>query len=150
MTLATTHQGVTFAVPVVLKALGVISAADGWDQFTMPFDGIIHQVQMSIGVTGSSSGNNDAVVERTRSGSAADIWTVGSGIGRIAYDASAKFLEWDWENTGWTGYSATQIFPPSGAIVQKGDALKLNVNAAAGSGSPADLVVTLWVVPTAA
>lgn len=143
------HLGANFLVPITLVAGGTLTAADGKDLHTMEFSGILWKVDMVLGATGSSSGNTDVVVERTPSGgSAGDLWTVGSGIGRIAYNASAKYLTWDWENAGWAGYSASQIYPPTGCNLAKGDALKLNVDAIPGGSDSANLVVRLWVKPT--
>lgn len=143
------HTGVDFLVPIVLSGIGVLSVADGYDAHVMEFSGILWDVDMTLGVLGTTSDNTDVVVERTPSGgSAGDLWTPASGCGRIAYNASAKYLNWDWENANMTGYASGQIYPPSGARLDKGDTLKLNVNAIPGGSDSADLKVVLWVKPT--
>ena len=142
--------GVNQLIPVTLVDLGTITVADGQDGVTMQFDGIIWRVSSNVGVNGTTSGNTDFVIERTPAGgSAGDLWTIGAGIGRIAHDSDELYLEWDWENSGWEGYSATQIYPPTGTRLKKGDLLELNVNAIPGGSDSADLKVTLWVYPLA-
>lgn len=138
------HTNVNYLIPIVLERQGALSAADDFDQVTVDFNCIIWRVSANISDTGSTSGNNDFVVEKN---GATDLWTVGTGIGRFAYNASAKYLEWDWENAGMTGYASGQLYPPSGCIIDAGDYLRLNVDAVAGAGSPAGLKVTLWVKP---
>lgn len=146
------HTGVPALIPIPLAALGTLTVADGEDYVTMGFDGIIWRVSCNVSSTGTTSGNTDFVIERTdaATSTAADLWTPASGIGRIAYNASAAYLEWDWENTGWTGYSSSQIYPPTGTRLKKGDTLSLNVNVIPGGSDSADLRVTLWVKPLAA
>jgi hypothetical protein len=138
------HTNVNYLIPIVLTADGVITVADDWDQQTIDFDCIIWRVSANLGCIGTTSGNNDFVVEKN---GATDLWTVASGCGRIAYNASAKYLEWDWENANMTGYASGQLYPPSGCRISAGDYLRLNVNAVAGAGNPAGLKVTLWVKP---
>jgi hypothetical protein len=141
--------GTKALIPVRQAVLGTLGAADGLDADTIQFDGYIWRVKMTLGANGSSSGSTDIVIERTSAaGVTADLWTIGTGIGRMAHDSSALYLEWDWQHSGWTGYSATQLVPPTGARVKKGDLLKLNIDAVPGSAS-ADLTVTLWIYPTA-
>lgn len=125
------------AIPVRLQELAVITAADGKDVLTVPFDGYIERVHMYVGTTGATSGNNDATVYYTKPtggySTTGDLWTVASGIGRIAYNGT-KYLEWDRD-------SCALYF------VERGGTLSLNVDAVAAAGSPADLVVTLFIQP---
>lgn len=144
------HTGTVSLVPISLEAQYTLSVADGWDYLTMPFSGVIWRAVMTVGYLGTTSGNIDCVVERTTAAAVTtDLWTVASDIGRIAYDAAAKYLEWDWENDGWTGYASGQVYPPSGCRLNKGDTIKLNINAVDGGGVASGLKVVLWVRPFA-
>ena len=138
------HTNVNYLIPIVLYADGTITVADDWDQQTIDFNCIIWRVSYTLSNTGTTSGNNDVVVEKNGD---TDLWTVAAGCGRIAYNASAKYLEWDWENANMTGYASGQMFPPSGCHINAGDYLRLNVNAVAGGGTPGGAKVTLWVKP---
>jgi len=128
-------------IPIILTELAVITAADGKDLVTIPFSCTIFDVHMKVGTTGSSSGNNDVTVYYTAPTggvtSSGDLWTVASGVGRIAYNASVKYLRWAAASCAITKLEA-------------GGTLSLNVDAVAGAGSPADLTVILNVYPAAA
>lgn len=125
------------AVDLVLEDGAVITVADDKDVRTVPFNCEIVYARVVLGSTGTTSGNNDVVVEYTPpGGSAGDLWTVGAGVGRIAYDASAPYLEMDRDDLDVTKLRA-------------GGSLALNVDAVAGGGSPgAPCVVILTVYPT--
>lgn len=141
------HTGVPFLIPITLNAPGDAAVADDIDHLTMEFDAVIWAVQMQVGTTGDTSGETDVVVERTRDGSSADLWTVAADCGRIAYDASANYLEWDWENDAWAGYASGQLVPPSGCVVKTGDEIQLNIDAIPGGTTSTDVKVVLWVKP---
>lgn len=132
-----------FLIPVVLTAPGTLTVKDDYDQVTMGFGGVVWKVQANIGVNGTTSGNTDFVVEKDGT----DMWTPAAGCGRIAHDSSALYLEWDWENANWTGYASGQTYPPTGARVDAGDVLQLNVNVIPGGSDSVDLKVTLWIKP---
>lgn len=125
-------------IPITLSELAVITAADGKDVRTVPFDAKVFLVHMKLGTIGSGSGNNDAVVAYTKPtggiSTSGDLWTVASGVGRIAFDAAAKYLSWDVDSLDYS-------------IIERGGTLSLDVDAVAAAGSPADLEITLWVAP---
>jgi hypothetical protein len=144
------HTGTASLIPISLEAQYTLSVADGWDYLTMPFSAVIWRVTMAVGYQGTTSGNIDCVVERTDTASTTtDLWTIAATCGRIAYDATYKYLEWTWENANWTGYSSSQIYPPSGCRLNKGDTIKLNINAIDGGAVASGLKLTLWVRPFA-
>ena len=141
--------GLSRAIPLVMSVPGTLAAGDGWDLHNLDFPAILWKVDMVVAANGASSGNTDFVIERTPSGGAAgDLWTVASGCGRIAHDSTNLYLTWDWENANMTGYAAGQLYPPTGARLAKGDALKLNIDAVPGTASTS-LTVRLWLVPLA-
>jgi hypothetical protein len=145
------HTGTVSLIPLVFTAGHTLSVADGWDYLTMPFDAVIWRVQMSVAYLGTTGAGVHCVIERTDADAATtDLWTVTEGtIGGIAYNAAAKYLEWDWEDDGWTGYAAGQLYPPSGCRLKKGDTLKLNINDVDDGGVAEGLKLTLWVRPLA-
>jgi hypothetical protein len=127
------------AIPLTLRELAQITVADDKDVMVVPFDMEVITVHCYLGNTGTTSGNNDFVVEYTiPTGStvttSGDIWTIGAGVGRIAYNASAKYLAMDRDDLSKTYFEA-------------GGTLGLNVNVVAGGGTPGYLEVILWVVP---
>lgn len=129
---------VAHAVPITLTELATITVADGKDVLTIPFDCEISRVHMKLGDTGTTSGNNDVVVAYTKPtggiSTSGDLWTIGAGVGRIAYNASNKYL-------GWTRDSCAYTY------LEAGGSLSLDVNVVAGGGTPGMLEVTLWVYP---
>lgn len=125
-----------FAVDLVMEDGAVITVADGKDVRTVPFNCEIFRVRVVLGSTGTTSGNNDVVLAYTAPGaSAVDLWTVGTGVGRIAYDASVPYLEFTRDNLAVTK-------------LQAGGTLSLNVDAVAGGSPGAPLVLVLTVYPT--
>lgn len=136
--------GTNYLIPVQFHAHGSLAAADDLDQKTFDFPCLIYRVSANLGTTGDTSGNTDFVLEKN---GATDLWTVAADAGRFAYNASALYLEWDWENDAWTGYASGQTYFPSGCRIAKGDYLRLNVDAIPGGTTSTDLVVTVWVKP---
>lgn len=125
-----------FAVDLVMEDGAVITVADGKDIRTVPFNCEIFRVRMILGSNGTTSGNNDATVTYTAPGaSAVDLWTLGTGVGRIAYDATPRYLEFTRDNLAVTK-------------LQAGGTLSLNVDAVAGGSPGAPLVMILTVYPT--
>lgn len=113
-----------------MEDLAVLTVADGKDVMTVPCDMEIFYIRATIQVTGTTSGNNDYVLEAAGT----DLWTIGTGVGRIAYNASVRYQEFTRDSM-----STTKI--------KAGQALKLNINAVAGAGSPAGLVVHIFGYP---
>jgi hypothetical protein len=118
-----------WAVPINMKADGVLTAVDDYFKITMPFDGYLMQVDANLGTVGTGSGNTDFVVENETDG---DLWTVATGVGRLPFGTVTQ-----------TFYVGSITYPNIAA----GEVLTLNVNAIDGGGVNADLMVTLWVVP---
>ena len=118
---------------LVLRVGGLLTVADDLDVLICPITGTIVAVHCTVTTTGASSANNDFVVERTRSGTSTDMWTPASGVGRIAYDASVKYLDFDYDDLDETDIRAS-------------DLLNLNGNVIAGTAAT-DLTVTLYIVP---
>lgn len=126
------------AVPFVFTEMATLSVADGKALQTIPFVCQILGAFMSVGSTGGTSGNTDVVLEYTAPSDAAlsssgDLWTVGSGVGRIAYNASTKYIEW-------SSSSFNKVY------LEAGGTLKLNVDAIPSTASN-NLLVILWVHP---
>lgn len=121
-------------IPVVLKADGTLTVADDKDVVTMPFTGRLVHVDANVSSTGTTSGNNDFVLEDDGT----DLWTVAAGVGRIAYNASVN-------------YQAIPLASldngSGGPVVAAGSLLALNVDAVAG-GTPANLKVIAWFDPS--
>jgi hypothetical protein len=62
-----------------------------------------------------------------------DMYTVAAGVGRIAYNASNKYLDMDMDD-----FTTT--------LIEAGDTLALNGNAIAGTACT-DLTVDIYVIP---
>ena len=117
------------AIPIYMKADGTLGAADDYFKLTVPFDGVVVQVDANLGTVGTTSGNTDFVVEDETDG---DLWTVATGVGRLPYGTVTQ-----------TFYAASM----DRTVVEAGQVLTLNVNAVDGGTTNGDLMVTLWVVP---
>ena len=121
---------------LTLAELATLTVADGKDVVHVPCDLKLFRVRMYVGTTGTGSGNVDATVYYTKPSdgitATGDLWTVASGVGRIAYNASAKYLEWDADSLLITN-------------IEAGGTLSLNVDTI--STAPANLVIHLLGIP---
>lgn len=109
---------------ITLEDLATLTVADGKDVMTVPCDMEIFYVRATLKATGTTSGATDFVLEAAGT----DIWTVATGVGRIAYDASVRYLQMTRDNLTTTKLKA-------------GQALKLNINAIPGGSDSAGLIV---------
>lgn len=126
----------TRLIPITLTEMATLTTADGKDVVTVPFDAEIFRVHMKLGNTGTTSGNVNVTVYYTKPtggvSTTGDLWTVATGIGRIAYNASAKYVAWDRDDLAYT-------------LIEAGGTLSLNVDGI--STTPNNLEITLWVFP---
>jgi hypothetical protein len=114
------------AVVLTLTEMATLSVADGKDVVVVPCDMELYRVHMKLGTTGGTSGNTDVTVYYTApsggSTSSGDLWTVGTGVGRIAYNASNKYLNWTRDNLAVTR-------------IEAGGTLSLNVDSVPSTAS---------------
>jgi len=118
------------AVQITMQELATLSAADGKDVMTAPFNFKIIYVRMTLGDNGSVSDSTDVVIEA----GGTDLWTVSATVGQLAHDSAANYLEWDIDDLDVTEVAA-------------GTTLKLNVDVVPGTPG-SNLVVTMYVGPT--
>lgn len=125
-------------VPIHLSMNTTTATGDGADVVTVPFNCNVFAVHMKMGANGSGSGQTDVTVYYTKPtggvSTTGDLWTVASGVGRMAHDSSALYLRWAAASCALTK-------------LEKGGTLSLNVDAVAGTPGT-NLEVILWVVPT--
>jgi len=124
-------------IQLTLSELTTLSTGDGKDVITVPCDMEIYSVHMKLGTTGGTSGNTDVTVYYTApsggSTSSGDLWTVGTGVGRIAYNASNKYLNFTRDSMNIT-------------FIERGGTLSLNVDGIPGIAST-DLTITITGAP---
>jgi len=124
-------------IQLTLSELTTLSAGNGKDVITVPCDMEIYSVHMKLGTTGGTSGNTDVTVYYTApsggSTSSGNLWTVGTGVGRIAYNAANKYLDFTRDNMNVT-------------FIERGGTLSLNVIAVPGTAST-NLTITITGAP---
>lgn len=123
---------------LVLSYITTLATGNGVDVIVVPCDMDIFYVHMTLGTTGGTSGNTDVVVNYTApSGGATtsgNLWTVGTGVGRIPYNATSRFLTWDRDSMAITR-------------IEAGGTLSLNISSVPTTAS-SNLVITLYGYPT--
>jgi hypothetical protein len=124
-------------IQLTLSELTTLSAGNGKDVITVPCDMEIYSVHMKLGTTGGTSGNTDVTVYYTApsggSTSSGALWTVGAGVGRIAHNATNKYLDF-------TRASMDITF------IERGGTLSLNVINVPGTAST-NLTITITGAP---
>ena len=124
-------------IQLTLAELATLSNTTNLDVISVPCDMEIYSVHMKLGTTGGSSGNTDATVYYTApsggSTSSGNLWTVGTGVGRIAYNASSKYLDFTRDNMNIT-------------FIERGGTLSLNVSSIPGTAST-NLIITITGAP---
>jgi len=124
-------------IQLTLSELTTLGTGDGKDVITVPCDMEIYSVHMKLGTIGDTSGNTGVTVYYTApsggSTSSGDLWTVGTGVGRIAYNASSKYLDFTRDNMNIT-------------FIERGGTLSLNIDSVPNTAST-DLIITITGAP---